>query len=307
MFDREQLRRNRGRAAKNFPQYNFLIHESAQRLIEKITDLNRNFTDILEIGARDGFLSWQLANINIYQGKIRSITQTELSHKMLEQIKPLSSDCPNISSNSSVSSDSNESSNSSDSSGSNISNSAQIPIIHRRIIADEENLPFTPNQFDLIISNLNLHHINHLPQTLARIRQCLKKNGLFIASFFGGETLSDLRKSIITAELKYRNKAHPRIIPFIHIKDAGMLMQNAGFGLPVADSETVSIEYQDSTKLLYDLKRMGEGNILAKRSSAPLTKTLLKKISEIHLEKFPSKNGNITANFEIITVSGWKL
>ena len=66
-----------------------------------------------------------------------------------------------------------------------------------KIACDDEKLCFKENSFDLIISNCNLHFINDIKQNLIEIRRLLNKSGLFLAKFFGGQTLKELRNIFI--------------------------------------------------------------------------------------------------------------
>jgi SAM-dependent methyltransferase len=45
----------------------------------------------------------------------------------------------------------------------------------------------TPKEgrYDLILSNLNFHYINEIPQYLLQIKNLLEPDGIFVASFFG--------------------------------------------------------------------------------------------------------------------------
>jgi NADH dehydrogenase [ubiquinone] 1 alpha subcomplex assembly factor 5 len=52
VFDRNQVRRNRTRAAKNFSAYSFLFDWSAHQLSERLMDINRHFHLTLQIGSR---------------------------------------------------------------------------------------------------------------------------------------------------------------------------------------------------------------------------------------------------------------
>ena len=62
-----------------------------------------------------------------------------------------------------------------------------------RLLADEEYLPFKENCFDLVVSSLSLHWVNNLQSCLSQIKYCLKEDGVFIGSVFGGDTLKELR------------------------------------------------------------------------------------------------------------------
>ena len=56
VFDRSQLRRQRRRAAPHFMAHDILFQESAAHLIERIEDVKRPFTRVLDIGARGHIL-----------------------------------------------------------------------------------------------------------------------------------------------------------------------------------------------------------------------------------------------------------
>ncbi len=135
-----------------------------------------------------------------------------------------------------------------------------------KIIADEEFLPFKANSFDLIISNLNFHFINQIPQFLLQIKDILQPNGLFIASFFGEENLKELRHVLYEVETEFYGAVSPRVAPTIDVKTAATLIQKAGFANPISDLDKIEIEYKSVYELLKDLKSMGQGNIMVKRS-----------------------------------------
>jgi NADH dehydrogenase [ubiquinone] 1 alpha subcomplex assembly factor 5 len=171
---------------------------------------------------------------------------------------------------------------------------------------DEENLPFAPESFDLIVSNLNFHFINQIPQFLLQVKNLLKPNGVFIASFFGEENLSELAHVLHVAENEIYNGISPRMPPTIDVKTAAALLQKAGFQNPISDFDKIEVEYPNPLKLLQDLKNMGQGNILTKRSRKFFTKKFLATISKKYSQLYSNQEGNITATFEIVTVTGWK-
>ncbi|HMS44678.1 MAG TPA: methyltransferase domain-containing protein, partial [Alphaproteobacteria bacterium] len=105
-----------------------------------------------------------------------------------------------------------------------------------------------------------LHWVNDLPGYLAQIHRCLKPDGLFLGSLLGQDTSSELRQSLMQAELELCNGASPRVSPFAGLQDMAELMQRAGFALPVIDMETVQVTYRHLVELLRDLQNMGEAN-----------------------------------------------
>ena len=175
-----------------------------------------------------------------------------------------------------------------------------------RLALDEEALPFAANQFDLVVSGLSLHWINDLPGALLQIQRALRPDGLFLASLFGGDTLADLRATLTDAELDVSGGVSPRVSPFIDVRDAGMLLQRAGFGLPVVDAETITVSYPDPLGLMHDIRGMGEANALLSRHRAPLRRAILQRVFEQYAVRHASDDGRITASFQIVTMTGWK-
>ena len=144
-----------------------------------------------------------------------------------------------------------------------------------RLQIDEEALPFGPASLDLVVSSLALHWVNDLPGTLIQLRRALKPDGLFLGAIFGGQTLTELRQCLIEAESELSGGAGLRIAPFADAYDVAGLLQRAGFALPVADVDRVTVRYDHPLKLIQDLRRMGETNALADRQGRPLTRAVL--------------------------------
>tara|TARA_Y100000590_G_scaffold396296_1_gene476910 strand:- start:1251 stop:2111 length:861 start_codon:yes stop_codon:yes gene_type:complete len=170
---------------------------------------------------------------------------------------------------------------------------------------DNESLPLRKNSLNLIISNLSLHTVNDLPGVLLQINNALKPDGLFIGSIFGGQTLFELRKIFHEADLLTSGKIFPRVSPFLDIKDAGNLLQRAGFSLVVADIDKIEVQFTNLKKLFYDLRYMGEANSMTKRKKNFSTKSFFNQANQLYKEYFTNINGKLTATFEIIYFSGW--
>jgi NADH dehydrogenase [ubiquinone] 1 alpha subcomplex assembly factor 5 len=173
-----------------------------------------------------------------------------------------------------------------------------------RLVADEEALPFGPGCLDLVISCFSLHWVNDLPGTLAQVRYALKPDGLFLAIMPGGTTLFELREALMRAELEVAGGAGPRVSPFVDVRDAGMLLQRAGFALPVVDLDTVTVTYDHPLKLMAELRAMGEASALVQRGRA-LDRTTLWRACEIYQELFGDGAKRIPATFQLLALSGW--
>ncbi len=174
------------------------------------------------------------------------------------------------------------------------------------IQASEELLPIASNSMDLVVSNLSLHSVNDLAGTLIQINDCLKGDGVFIASMLGGETLHELRKIMMEVEISMFDGASPRIYPFADKPQMGELLQRAKFALPVVDSDVVTVTYGSVFKLLHDVKYMGEGNAIYKRNKSYMGKEFFMQVAQKYHEQFADDGGRITASFEVIFLLGWK-
>jgi len=170
---------------------------------------------------------------------------------------------------------------------------------------DPEAAPFADGVFDLVASPLLLHWTNDLPGALIQIRRALKPDGLLLASLFGGQTLHELRLSLIEAESEITGGAGPRVAPFADLQDLAHLLQRAGYALPAADRDIVTVRYAEPMRLLADLRAMGETAALSARNPRGLSRRILARAFEIYATRFADPDGRVRATFEIVTIAGW--
>jgi NADH dehydrogenase [ubiquinone] 1 alpha subcomplex assembly factor 5 len=171
------------------------------------------------------------------------------------------------------------------------------------IAADEEALPFADGAFDLVVSNLSLHWVNDLPGALIQIRRALAPDGLFLATLWGLGTLAPVREAFLAAEAEVTGGASPRVSPFADLRDCAGLLQRAGFALPVADAETITVAYPDPFALFADLRALGETNAVAARSRTPLSRAVLARaVSRL---ASGARDGVIAIPFVVATLTGW--
>ncbi|MCV6603335.1 MAG: methyltransferase domain-containing protein, partial [Cohaesibacter sp.] len=173
------------------------------------------------------------------------------------------------------------------------------------LIGDEEALPIAPQSLDLILSPLSLQWVNDLPGSLLQIRNSLKPDGLFLATLLGNESLKELRTAFLKAETDISQGASPHVAPFPELKDMGSLLQRAGFALPVADQDMVTVRYDTMFALMADLRKMGAANALQDRAKKPLRRDILMRAAEIYQSDFSDEDGRIRASFQILSISGW--
>ncbi|MBV8747985.1 MAG: methyltransferase domain-containing protein [Xanthobacteraceae bacterium] len=173
------------------------------------------------------------------------------------------------------------------------------------VVADEELLPFADTSIDLAVSVLALHTVNDLPGALVQVRRALKPDGLFLAALFGGETLTELRQSFALAEAELESGVSPRVAPFADVRELGALLQRAGFALPVADVDRITVRYSSVFSLMHDLRAMGATNVLIERRRQPLRRATLLRMAQLYAETFADPDGKLRATFDIVWLSGW--
>ena len=173
------------------------------------------------------------------------------------------------------------------------------------LVADEEALPFAPARFDAVLGVLSLHWVNDLPGALIQIRQALRPDGLFLAAMLGGETLRELRAALMEAEIAEEGGAGPRVSPFADARDAGHLLQRAGFALPVVDVDTITVTYPNALALMRELRGMGESNAVEERRRGASRRATLLRAAAIYEAGFAGEDGRLPATFQVIMLTAW--
>ena len=79
IFDRHAVRRHRERAADGFGSFSFLFRETAERLVDRLFDIRREFPLTLDLGSQGGLVADILAG----RDSIESIVQCGLSEKLV--------------------------------------------------------------------------------------------------------------------------------------------------------------------------------------------------------------------------------
>ncbi len=156
--------------------------------------------------------------------------------------------------------------------------------------------------YDLIVSLLDLQIVNDVPGTLIRLRRLLRPDGFFTAAVLGGRSLAELRAAWIEADSALAGGAYLRVAPFMDVRDAGSLLQRAGFALPVSDTDTRYVRYADPLELMRELKALGAGNPMREKPDRPVTSSHMAAA----VNAYPAdEDGRITATLEVIWMSGW--
>jgi SAM-dependent methyltransferase len=163
--------------------------------------------------------------------------------------------------------------------------------------ADEDRLPFADASFDLVVSAGVLDTVNDLPGALTLIRRALRPDGLFLGAFAGAGSLPTLRACLRDAE-----HGVARLHPQIDVRSAGDLLVRAGFALPVADTERLTVRYASVFNLLADLRGMAASNLLPDR--VPMTRRILAQLADAFAARADAE-GRTAEAFEVVFLTGW--
>lgn len=259
VFDRSLLRLRRDRAAPGIESADFLLRETAARLMERLSLVKKEFPTVLDLGSHHGVLAHLLRE--------RAGT---------ERVFCADASCA-------------------------MAAKTNMP----SVVAEEDFLPFAQGSLDAVVSNLSLHWVNDLPGALLQARHALKKDGLFLAALLGGETLHELRAALMEGEAAATCGASPRVSPFIDMRDMGVLMQRAGFALPVVDSDIITVDYSSPLKLMQDLRAMGATNATFNRPLRPTRRGVILQAAKTYHDKYADANGRVPATFQVIYAIGW--
>jgi NADH dehydrogenase [ubiquinone] 1 alpha subcomplex assembly factor 5 len=167
--------------------------------------------------------------------------------------------------------------------------------------ADEDALPFADASFDLIIACGTLDSVNDLPGALILMNRILRPDGLLLAAFAGAGSLPVLRAALLEAE---GDRAGQHIHPQVDVRATGDLLSRAGFAMPVADGETLTVRYGGIFRLLSDLRGMGATNILLSQTPRLTRETLGKAAA--HFAGAADPDGKTSERFAINYLNGWK-
>jgi len=151
---------------------------------------------------------------------------------------------------------------------------------------------------DLLLSVFRLHHADNIPRLLQEAYDLLEEGGVFLCAFFGGASLSELRRAFIETDLELRGGASPHIVPMVRLEDFAALLERSPFTLPVVDVDRHQVSLSVS-ELWATLRALGEKNTLPTRSQGCL--------SRFYFQKLEEKYQSLPTTVEIFYGIGWKV
>ncbi|KAL3758129.1 hypothetical protein ACHAWU_004210 [Discostella pseudostelligera] len=155
--------------------------------------------------------------------------------------------------------------------------------------SNDSPLPFPDATFDLVISSMAFHWVNNLPKLLSEIERVLKPDGCLLFALPGGNTLPELRSSLVLSELERTGGVSTHVGPYVDLSNIGSLLTGTGFRLPTIDIDDIQIGYPNAMVLMEHLGRMGEGNACTNRKERVGLGTLIGAAC-LYRELYPMKD-----------------
>lgn len=179
-----------------------------------------------------------------------------------------------------------------------------------QICADEEqpNRPFeVPDRsIDMAVSCLSLQWVNMLEQTMVNIRNVLKRDGFFMLSMFGGNTLYEMRSAFALSDIECRGGMTAHMSPMIDGAGLSSLTLQAGFSLPSIDMDRFVLSYKSPFDVMEHVQQMGEQACHNTKDVLlmPSSKTTLSCMAAVY-DKMYRKNGLVPATYEVFHTICW--
>ncbi|WP_370641793.1 MULTISPECIES: methyltransferase domain-containing protein [Mycetohabitans] len=178
-----------------------------------------------------------------------------------------------------------------------------------RVQADFGALPFAPERFDLLWSNLALQWHARPDLVFPEWQRVLKTGGLLMFSTLGPDTLRELRGAWAVAD----GGAAQHVLDFVDMHDFGDMLVASGFEIPVMDMETLTITYSSAQSLLADVRRWGamppqgarRGDARADVSRGLISRGTYRRLLDA-LEAQRQPDGTIPLTFEVVYGHAWK-
>ncbi len=156
--------------------------------------------------------------------------------------------------------------------------------------------------FECMLSVLDMHTIEDVPAYLTKIHQLLKPDSLFMAVFYGGDSLIELRHACQQADLKVYGGVFPRVHPMLSLPDSIALVQHVGFQMPVVDHEKKHIMYDEPKKAWTDLKVLGATNCLTGRQKGLTSQHYLESVVDYYPRR---EEGRYIATLDLVFITAW--
>jgi malonyl-CoA O-methyltransferase len=171
------------------------------------------------------------------------------------------------------------------------------------VTGDAEQLPFAPDRFNIVASNLCFQWVDALTGVFAEVMRVLAPGGCFLFSVFGEKTLYELRGSFAQAAVFLQRTDHTQEFPSpAEIREG---LNAAGFVQADWKHKAQEERYKSLKSLLRNLKMLGSVNASEKRPQGLGQRKLLEEAEAFYRRSY-SSGGFLTATYDIYYVRAYK-
>jgi len=160
--------------------------------------------------------------------------------------------------------------------------------------ANAAALPLAAHSVDLVFSNLLLPWISDLTTLFTEMGRVLRKDGLFIFSALGPDSLRELRQ----AWRSVSDDVH--VNRFLDMHDIGDATVRSGLRDPVLDVDRLRVSYEKPEAFFADLTALGGRNSLQNRS-----RSLTGKVRFEAMKAALADPGTLTLDLELVYGHCW--
>lgn len=255
---RDVLRRF-DRAASRFEDFDFVHRHAFAGLLERLQPMTIDVGRILDLGCGTGASSRALAKT--FRGS--RVTGVDVSGRMLAEARRRRSRFARVA----------------------------------EVRADARRLPFRAGAFDLVVANMLLPWIDDLRPLFAGIARVLRKEGLFLFTTLGPDSLAAIRQAWRGVD----DHAHVNVFADMH--DVGDALVAAGLADPVIDTDRLEVRYRSVDGLFRDLTGAGARNSLAGRRGTLTGREAFGRFRRRLEDRFPG--GELTLGLELVYGHAW--
>ena len=245
------VRRRFDRAASGFDAVDFVHSATREGLLTRLAPMLIDAKTIVDLGCATGAGGRALSN----QFRRAHIISIDLSQQMLRQAQHRRS------------------------------------LLGRRSVvqANAAALPLAAHSVDLVFANLLLPWISDLTTLFTEMDRVLRKDGLFIFSALGPDSLRELRQ----AWRGVSDDVH--VNRFLDMHDIGDAAVRSGLRDPVLDVDRMRVSYEKPEAFFADLTALGGRNSLQNRS-----RSLTGKIRFGAMKAALAKPGALTLDLDLV-------
>lgn len=256
---RSDVRRRFDRTARTFDSADFVHRRAAEGLLERMLPMQVEVKRVLDVGAACGHAS------RVLRRRFRGshVISLDISRDMLRAARRARSRFSRIS----------------------------------ELQADAAALPIKSGSIDLVFANLLLPWIDDLGAFLAGVARILRKDGLFVFSTLGPDSLAELRNAWRTID----DTEH--VNSFMDMHNVGDALMQAGLREPVVDVEHLMVTYGSVQSLFSDLTDAGARNCLQGRARGLTGRGRFEAVRQALETRFDA--GKLAVSLELVFGHAW--